>query len=113
MVALGGPAGGAGFKAGVGDQIDAIGDLENLDIVEQTWSQPAVCYEGKYYNFKNITVAPKPLQQPLPPIRIAAASPDTYPQVGERGLPIFINARYGSFSEFAPEIRKYREAYAA
>ena len=86
---------------------------EVLDIVEQAWSQPAVCYEGKYYTFKNITVAPKPLQQPLPPIRIAAASPDTYPQVGERGLPIFINARYGSFSEFVPEILKYREAYAA
>ncbi len=86
---------------------------EVLDIVEQAWSQPAVSYEGKYYTFKNITVAPKPLQQPLPPIRIAAASPDTYPAVGERGLPIFINARYGSFSEFVPEIRKYREAYAA
>ena len=86
---------------------------EVLDIVEQAWSQPAVSYEGKYYSFKNITVAPKPLQKPLPPIRIAAASPDTYPAVGERGLPIFINARYGSFSEFVPEIRRYREAYAA
>jgi alkanesulfonate monooxygenase SsuD/methylene tetrahydromethanopterin reductase-like flavin-dependent oxidoreductase (luciferase family) len=86
---------------------------EVLDIVEQAWSQPAVSYEGKYYSFKNITVAPKPLQKPLPPIRIAAASPDTYPAVGARGLPIFINARYGSFSEFVPEIRRYREAYAA
>jgi alkanesulfonate monooxygenase SsuD/methylene tetrahydromethanopterin reductase-like flavin-dependent oxidoreductase (luciferase family) len=86
---------------------------EVLDIVEQAWSQPAVSYEGKYYSFKNITVAPKPLQKPLPPIRIAAASPDTYPAVGARGLPIFINARYGTFSEFVPEIRRYREAYAA
>ena len=86
---------------------------EVLDIVEQAWSRPAVSYEGKYYSFRNITVAPKPLQQPLPPIRIAAASPDTYPQVGERGLPIFINARYGSFSEFVPEIKCYREASMA
>ena len=86
---------------------------EVLDIVELAWSQPSFSYEGKYYNFKNITVAPKPLQKPYPPIRIAAASPDTYPAVGERGLPIFINARYGSFSEFAPEIRAYRQAYAA
>ena len=86
---------------------------EVLDIVEQAWSRPVVSYEGKYYSFRNITVAPKPLQQPLPPIRIAAASPDTYPQVGERGLPIFINARYGSFSEFVPEIKRYREAYMA
>src|SRR5215469_10151559 len=84
---------------------------EVLDIVELAWSQPNFSFEGKYYNFKNITVAPQPLQQPYPPIRIAAASPDTYPSVGERGLPIFINARYGSFSEFASEIRAYREAY--
>src|SRR5438445_1924018 len=86
---------------------------EVLDIVEQAWSRPVVSYEGKYYSFKNIAVAPKPLQKPLPPIRIAAASPDTYPSVGERGLPIFINARYGSFSEFAPAIQEYRAAYAA
>jgi alkanesulfonate monooxygenase SsuD/methylene tetrahydromethanopterin reductase-like flavin-dependent oxidoreductase (luciferase family) len=86
---------------------------EVLDIVELAWSQANFSYEGKYYGFKNITVAPQPLQKPFPPIRIAAASPDTYPAVGALGLPIFINARYGSFSEFAPEIRAYREAYAA
>src|SRR5919197_389034 len=84
---------------------------EVLDIVELAWSQPRFSYEGKYYTFKDIAVAPRPLQTPYPPIRIAAASPDTYPAVGERGLPIFINARYGSFLEFAPEIRAYREAY--
>ena len=84
-----------------------------LDIVEQAWSQPAVCYDGKYYSFHNIAVTPKPYQQPCPPIRIAAASPDTYPAVGARGLPIFLNARHGSFSEFVPAIREYRAAYEA
>ena len=86
---------------------------EVLDIIEQAWSQPTFSYEGKYYSFKNIAVAPRPLQQPFPPIRIAAASPDTFPAAGERGLPVFLNARHGSFSEFAPAIRDYREAYAA
>jgi alkanesulfonate monooxygenase SsuD/methylene tetrahydromethanopterin reductase-like flavin-dependent oxidoreductase (luciferase family) len=86
---------------------------EVLDIVEQAWSSPAVCYEGKYYSVNNVAVTPKPFQKPLPPIRIAAASPDTYPAVGARGLPIFINARHGAFAEFAPAIREYRDAYAA
>ena len=44
---------------------------EVLDIVELAWSQPGFSYEGKYYNFKNITVAPKPLQKPL------SADPDS------------------------------------
>jgi len=86
---------------------------EVLEIVEQAWSQPAVNYDGKYYSFHNIAVTPKPYQQPYPPIRIAAASPDTYPAVGARGLPILINARLGTFSEFAPAVREYREAYKA
>jgi alkanesulfonate monooxygenase SsuD/methylene tetrahydromethanopterin reductase-like flavin-dependent oxidoreductase (luciferase family) len=86
---------------------------EVLDIIEQAWSQPTFSYEGKYYSFKNIAVAPRPLQRPFPPIRIAAASPDTFPAAGERGLPVFLNARHGSFSEFVPAIRDYREAYAA
>ena len=87
--------------------------VEVLDIVEQAWSQPAVCYDGKYYSFHDIKVTPKPYQQPYPPIRIAAASPDTYPAVGARGLPIFLNARHGAFSEFVPAIRDYRTAYEA
>ena len=86
---------------------------EVLEIVEQAWSQPAINYDGKYYSFHNIAVTPKPYQQPYPPIRIAAASPDTYPAVGARGLPILINARLGTFSEFAPAVREYREAYEA
>ena len=86
---------------------------EVLEIVKQAWSQPAVNYDGKYYSFHNIAVTPKPYQQPYPSIRIAAASPDTYPAVGARGLPILINARLGTFSEFAPAVREYREAYEA
>ena len=87
--------------------------IEVLDIVEQAWTQPKVSFDGKYYSFHNMAVAPKPYQQPCPPIRIAAASPDTYPAVGARGLPIFLNARHGSFAEFLPAIQEYRDAWEA
>src|SRR4030088_502257 len=36
--------------------------VEVLDIVELAWSQPSFSYEGKYYSFKNISIAPRPLQ---------------------------------------------------
>jgi alkanesulfonate monooxygenase SsuD/methylene tetrahydromethanopterin reductase-like flavin-dependent oxidoreductase (luciferase family) len=87
--------------------------VEVLDILEQAWAEPPVNYDGKFYKFHNIRVTPKPYQKPHPPIRIAAASPDTYPAVGARGLPIFLNARHGSFAEFLPSIREYRAAYQA
>jgi alkanesulfonate monooxygenase SsuD/methylene tetrahydromethanopterin reductase-like flavin-dependent oxidoreductase (luciferase family) len=41
-------------------------------------------YEGKYYSFKNISIAPKPLQKPYPSHSIAAAS-DTYPRSASAG----------------------------
>ena len=56
-------------------------------------------------------LAPKPLQQPWPEIRIAAASPDTYVEVAEMGHPIFVAARIGNLSELAPLVRTYRAAW--
>ena len=86
---------------------------EVLDIVELAWSQPRFSYEGKYYTFKDITVAPKATAAAISADPNSRREPRYLSAVGERGLPIFINARYGSFSEFAPEIREYRQAYEA
>ncbi|HVH75802.1 MAG TPA: LLM class flavin-dependent oxidoreductase [Stellaceae bacterium] len=84
---------------------------ETLEILERAWTRPSFSYEGKYYRFKNVTAAPKPYQQPYPPIRIAGTSADTFPRIGKRGLPVFVAVRHGSFSDLVPSIRAYREAY--
>src|SRR5436190_6588111 len=38
MVTLERPTRGAGFESGIGDQIDAIGNSEDFDIIEQTFA---------------------------------------------------------------------------
>ena len=48
---------------------------------------------------------------PWPEIRIAAASPDTYEEVGTMGHPIFVAARTGNLSELAPLVKRYRTAW--
>ena len=53
---------------------------EILDIIEQAWTKPSFSYEGKYHRFKDVAVVPKPYQKPIPPIRIAASTPDTFPR---------------------------------
>jgi alkanesulfonate monooxygenase SsuD/methylene tetrahydromethanopterin reductase-like flavin-dependent oxidoreductase (luciferase family) len=60
-----------------------------------------------------VTLVPKPYQQPHPPIRIAAASADTFPAIGELGCPIFVAVRHGTFSELVPSIKAYCDAYKA
>jgi alkanesulfonate monooxygenase SsuD/methylene tetrahydromethanopterin reductase-like flavin-dependent oxidoreductase (luciferase family) len=86
---------------------------ETLEIIKRAWTQDPFSFEGEYYSFENVTLVPKPYQQPYPPIRIAAASADTFPVIGALGCPIFVAVRHGTFSELIPSIQAYREAYAA
>jgi alkanesulfonate monooxygenase SsuD/methylene tetrahydromethanopterin reductase-like flavin-dependent oxidoreductase (luciferase family) len=44
---------------------------------------------------------------------MAAATPETFPQIGRLGLPIFVAVRQGPFSQLAEHIKAYREAYTA
>ncbi len=83
---------------------------ETLEIVERAWSQPRFSYEGRYHRFDDVALTPKPYQKPLPPIRVAASSPDTFPAIGRLGYPIFVMPR-GTFADMLPVIESYRVAY--
>jgi alkanesulfonate monooxygenase SsuD/methylene tetrahydromethanopterin reductase-like flavin-dependent oxidoreductase (luciferase family) len=85
---------------------------ETLEVVTQAWTEPTFSYEGRYYQFHDVCVTPKPYQAPHPPIRVAASSPDTYVETGKLGYPIFVAVRTGSLSELGPNIQAYRAAYA-
>ena len=87
--------------------------LETLDIVKKAWTQERFSYEGKYWRFENASAVPQPFQKPFPPIRVAAASEETFPSLGEAGYPIFVAVRSGSLSGLAPDLAAYREAYQA
>jgi alkanesulfonate monooxygenase SsuD/methylene tetrahydromethanopterin reductase-like flavin-dependent oxidoreductase (luciferase family) len=84
---------------------------EILDVLERAWTEPSLSYEGTYYRFKNVAVVPKPYQRPTPPIRIAASTPDTFPAIGRRGMPIFASVRHTTWSALAEQIRAYHAAW--
>ena len=67
--------------------------VEVLDIVRKAWTQDKVSYQGKYHRFEDVSVVPKPFQQPTPPIRVAATSADTFVSNGRQALPIFVAVR--------------------
>src|SRR5439155_403871 len=85
---------------------------ETLEILRLAWTQPSFSYEGKYHSFQNVSVTPKPYQQPYPELRMAAATPETFPQIGRLGLPIFVAVRQGPFTQLAEHIKAYRGAAA-
>src|SRR5499425_199268 len=48
--------------------------VEGIEIIKRLWTEDHVSYEGKEFKIKDVSVDPKPLQKPRPPIWIAANS---------------------------------------
>src|SRR5438874_4659666 len=86
---------------------------EILEIVLRAWKEPRFSYSGRFYDFDNVASVPRPYNGKLPPIRIAASTPDTFPAIGAMGYPVFASTRHPTWSELAPHIKAYYDAYEA
>jgi alkanesulfonate monooxygenase SsuD/methylene tetrahydromethanopterin reductase-like flavin-dependent oxidoreductase (luciferase family) len=86
---------------------------EVLEILKRAWTRERFSFHGQFYHFDDVCLVPKPYQAPYPELRIAVNSPDTFQQAGEAGLPIFVATRQGDLNELVPNLRVYREAWAA
>jgi alkanesulfonate monooxygenase SsuD/methylene tetrahydromethanopterin reductase-like flavin-dependent oxidoreductase (luciferase family) len=86
---------------------------ETLEVVRRAWTSETFSFDGTYFKYHDVCVVPKPYQQPHPPIRVAATSPDTFPAIGAQGFDLFCAVRTGTLSELKPNLVAYRAAYAA
>ena len=84
---------------------------EALDIVREAWKGEPFSYAGEFYRVENATVAPRPVQVPHPPIRMAATSDETFPAAGRLGLPIFIGLRSTEITDLQAQLVPYRRAW--
>lgn len=84
---------------------------ESLEIILKAWSGP-IEYEGKFYQVRPVNVIPKPVQQPHPPIYVAAVSPDTYKWVIHNGYDVMTSflEPYEKVFEIYKEFHKEAEA---
>ena len=85
--------------------------LECLEIIRQAWKGQPFSYQGQFYRFPTVTVAPTPYQVPHPPLRMAANSPETFPQVARLGLPLFIGLRDLDIPLLRSHLKAYRDAW--
>ncbi len=80
---------------------------EALEIIRLAWTRERFSYRGQFYEVEDVAVAPKPVQQPHPPIRVAVHSEESFAHIGDRGLPIYS----GTTTTPLPELRKYTAVY--
>jgi alkanesulfonate monooxygenase SsuD/methylene tetrahydromethanopterin reductase-like flavin-dependent oxidoreductase (luciferase family) len=61
---------------------------EAYDLIMTAWTESVWSYEGKFFQLKDCATWPRPLQQPHPPIWIAARSAESIEWCVKRHLPI-------------------------
>ncbi len=81
---------------------------ESLDIIMTAFNNETFSYEGQFYSFQDVTVAPAPVQQPHPPVWVATAAPESFPALGKRGFPILLWFQGNWFEE---PLKEYRKAW--
>jgi alkanesulfonate monooxygenase SsuD/methylene tetrahydromethanopterin reductase-like flavin-dependent oxidoreductase (luciferase family) len=60
---------------------------EAYDLIMTAWTNPVWSHEGKFFNLKDCAIWPRPMQQPHPPIWIAARSAESIEWCVKRHLP--------------------------
>jgi alkanesulfonate monooxygenase SsuD/methylene tetrahydromethanopterin reductase-like flavin-dependent oxidoreductase (luciferase family) len=86
---------------------------EALDILIGAWSREPFSYQGEYFQVSDLAVVPRPVQQPHPPIFVAAGSPETYHTTGQRGLAILVPGHVQPMEALRDNLAVYREAGCA
>ena len=83
---------------------------EALEIIVRAWTEERVTYKGRFYEVADVAVAPRPLQKPHPPLRVAANSPETAQFAGRKGYDVLVASPINPMPGFYEHIRAYREA---
>ncbi len=84
---------------------------EAVEIIKQAWGEGKVRFNGTQFNIPEREVRPKPLQQPHPPIWMAAISDASFTIAGSYGFNLLCSMVYGFKSEKADELlAAYRHA---
>lgn len=58
---------------------------EALEIIHRAWTCESFSYQGRHFQIPELSVSPKPLQKPHPPVYVVAVSPQTVAFAGRSG----------------------------
>jgi len=87
--------------------------MESLEVMREAWKGKPFSFHGTYYQVDNAVVRPQPLQQPHPPVRIAALNPNSFTRAAELGLHIFVGLRGTDLSVLRGHIESYHATWRA
>jgi len=85
---------------------------EAVSIVLEAWRNERFSFEGDFFRFEDVEVLPKPLQQPHPPVWVAASSEPAIEWAAAEGHTIMMDP-HSAHVEIARKRELYRERLEA
>src|SRR5215510_5616708 len=86
---------------------------EALEIIEWAWTQERFSYEGKFWQIPELSLSPKPLQKPHPPIYRGLSSPEAFEPAGAKGHGALFVPWLNPATRLKEGIARYRAALRA
>jgi len=102
-------------RLGVSQDEATVRMKEGMELILQAWSDRPVNFRGKFYQYENVRVLPKPAQRPHPPVWVGCArSEDSFQWAGEKGFHLMTLPYLYKTGDILPRLVKiYRESLAA
>jgi alkanesulfonate monooxygenase SsuD/methylene tetrahydromethanopterin reductase-like flavin-dependent oxidoreductase (luciferase family) len=86
--------------------------VEALEVIQAAWTRESFSYTGEHFRVPELSVEPKPLQSPCPPIYIVAVSDRRLAFAARRGLNVYVGA-IRTPPELAATAASFEESLAA
>ncbi len=85
--------------------------LECVEIVLEAWRSERFSFQGKYWQYDDVELLPKPLQQPAPPHWLATGSLGAIERAAQRGYSVMLGP-HSDHDDIANKRRFYAETLA-
>ncbi len=86
--------------------------LECLEVMRQLWTRDEVHFRGEHFNLTGARMALKPVQQPHPPVWVAANGESAIKRAARRGYTWYVNP-HATYSAIKGQIALYHQTAAA
>jgi alkanesulfonate monooxygenase SsuD/methylene tetrahydromethanopterin reductase-like flavin-dependent oxidoreductase (luciferase family) len=82
---------------------------EAVEIMQRAWTQERVTYDGRFFTVPGVSVIPKPVQRPHPPLYQVCVTKDGIENTALRGWPMLNSVLFGPVSQLLANRQTYVE----
>ncbi|MGH7895426.1 MAG: LLM class flavin-dependent oxidoreductase, partial [Candidatus Binatia bacterium] len=83
---------------------------EVVEILQQAWTQERFTHRGRFFQFDDVRVIPKPVQRPHPPLYQVCVSKDGIENTALRGWPMLNSVLFGPLDQLVTNRDTYTQA---